>query len=312
MTLALVIPVRNDHDGLGVLIDQAIGFKIFTQIIVVDDGSELPVGVPAGVQLIRHTQSQGAGIARNTGLASVTCDHVIFFDSDDVFTREFLDLWADLETAPDFDFCLLRHNDSRISACGNWGQMPSDNALWRKAAGHGALWTVGKMAQAALAQTANYPWNKVYRTGFLNDNSLQFSHHVVHNDISIHWQSFALADKIMASDRVAAHHFVNTKGQRLTNEAGRARLDVFKPLELAAQAVAGDPVLKQAFLQFTAGLLDWVRDVLSPDLYADLDVRTRAFWGQHFDDASFNITVQDDPILAMRLILQMAGGRAKC
>jgi hypothetical protein len=312
MTLALVIPVRNDHDGLRALIAQAQGFDIFTQIIIVDDGSEQPVVVPPGIHLIRHAQSQGAGVARNTGLASVTCDHVIFFDSDDLFTREFVYLWADLETTAAFDFCLFRYNDSRISALGNWGQMPQDNALWRKAAGHGALWDVAKTAQAALVQTSNYPWNKVYRTSFLNDNDLQFSHHIVHNDISIHWQSFALADKVLASDRIGAHHVVHPTGQRLTNEAGRDRLDVFKPLEMAAKAVANDHLLKQAFLQFTANLLDWVREVLSPDLHADLDAKTGSFWGRYFDEESFKVAVRNDPILAMRLILQMAGGRAKC
>lgn len=62
------------------------------EIIVVDDCSpepiELPTHLRGQVQLIRHVRNQGAGAARNTGLAHATGDFVIFLDDDDLFTPD--------------------------------------------------------------------------------------------------------------------------------------------------------------------------------------------------------------------------------
>ena len=312
MNLSLIIPVRNDQVGVTKLIEQVLGFNLFEQIIVVDDGSDVPVVVPKGIELIRSDTSRGAGAARNQGLDLVRCDHTLFFDSDDLFTHELPELWADLQSKPAFDFCLFRHNDNRVFLRQSWGQMPLDNALWRRSGGHGALWRVSQNARAALVQTANYPWNKIYRTDFLKDHKLQFSKHVVHNDITMHWQSFALAKIIFASNRVAAHHIVTPHADRLTNEAGRVRLGVFEPLSIAAKVVAHDKFLQSAFFQFSAGLLDWVRDILDPDLYEELDANTASFWQKHLDSDSFERVSQHDPILALRLALQMAGGQSPC
>lgn len=315
MTRALVIPVRNDAAALATLLQQALGLGLFDQIVVVDDGSDIPVSAPEQVQIIRHVTSLGAGAARNAGLDAVSCDHVIFFDSDDLFAADFGALCADLqrEQVP-FDFCLFRHNDSRMAARGRWGQMPLDNALWRQAnaanGAHGALWTARDTA--ALAQTANYPWNKIYRTQFLRDHGLRFSHDRVHNDITLHWLGFAAAERVLASDRICAHHVVTTCGARLTNETGRARLGVFAPLRVAAVGLRDHVVLWPAFLRFAAGLLDWVRDVLHVSLQNDLDQATGQFWRAHLDSDTLDTLNRTDPVLALRLVLQMAGGRVPC
>jgi glycosyltransferase involved in cell wall biosynthesis len=312
MTLALVIPVYNDANGLHALLKQVARSGVFDQIVVVDDGSDQVVSVPESIQLIRHEISRGAGVARNSGLDQVQCDHVIFFDSDDLFTADFVALCHELRAAEQFDFCIFRHNDSRISGAGRWGQLALDNALWRQAntQAHGTLWAVNETD--ALVRTANYPWNKVYRTQFLRDHGLRFSHDIVHNDITMHWLGFAAAQRILASDRICAHHVVQSGGSRLTNEAGRSRLGVFRPLEIVVQGVCNDAKLWQAFLKFTASLLDWVRDTMDPVLHPELDQATGAFWRTHLDKQTLDCVIKDDPVLALRLVLQMAGGRVPC
>ena len=313
MTLALVIPVHNDAPALDRLLAQAERLGLFDQVIVVDDGSDQPVVTRRpGVEIHRLPASRGAGVARNLGLAQVRCDHMMFFDSDDSLTDELPALWRDLQTQA-FDFCLFRHNDSRVSGLGGRGQMPLDNALWRAAGGHGALFGVEDTARAALVQTANYPWNKIYRTAFMRAADLRCSQTRLHNDILLHWQSFACADTILASDRIAAHHEIRPGGARLTNEASTRRLQVFTPLrETDAVLRAGDDRLRPAFLRFTAGLLDWVRSILDPALWPDLDRETGAFWRAVLDGDVFDRISRDDPVLALRLSLQMAGGRVPC
>lgn len=313
MTLALIIPVRNDQAQLSRLLKQARAFGMFDQIVVVDDGSDVPVSCPAGVTLLRQDTPRGAGAARNHGLGAVQTTHLIFFDSDDLFTADMPLLWQDLRQR-DFDVCLFRHNDSRVSGLGGWGQMPLDNALWRQADVSGALFEVAGDARNLLAQTANYPWNKVYRTAFVREAGLRCSETMVHNDIALHWHSLAKADRILGSNRVAAHHHVNAGSDRLTNTDGRSRLVLFDVLQEAAEPLgrAPDDGLWHAFLTFTTGLLDWVRSVLRPELHAELDSRAGTFWRALVDPDTYAALCTRDPLLALRLALQMAGGRVPC
>src|SRR5580658_4114105 len=59
------------------------------EIIVVDDGSDPPSKLPADlasdprVRLLRHEINQGAGRARDTGVAAAQGDWIAFLDSDD-------------------------------------------------------------------------------------------------------------------------------------------------------------------------------------------------------------------------------------
>ncbi|MDU8930015.1 glycosyltransferase [Alisedimentitalea sp. MJ-SS2] len=317
MSLALVIPVRDDQERLNRLLHQAAQSGVFDQVVICDDGSQDPVtidreiGLGNRVTLLRHKQSQGPGIARNRALAKVRTTHMLYFDSDDCLTGELPLLWQDLQ-GEDFDFCLFRHHDSRND---RWGQMPIDNALWRRAgAGPASLFEPDRAALLALAQTANYPWNKIYRTGFLRDHKLQCAEVPLHEDIPLHWQSFLQAERVLASDRVAAVHFVQDSGQRMTNQSGAERLCVFEPLGTVAESLAdsGNTGLTMAFFDFTSGLLDWVRAALDPLLRDVMDHRTGTFLKTHLAPGIFDRIARTDPVLALRLVLQMAGRRAPC
>nr|WP_275411585.1 glycosyltransferase family A protein [Shimia biformata] len=321
----MVIPVRNDQDRLCRVLRQAAGLGIFDQVVIVDDGSEPPAhadgcGFDTGpeeaqVVILRQDSPAGAGAARNRAIAHVTTSHLLFFDSDDQLTRDLGALWQELQGKP-FDFCLFRHHDSRSQRRGIWGQMALDNALWRQAgAGHATLFTPARGALAALAETANYPWNKIYRTGFLRDHpDVRCSPTPLHNDIRLHWMSFLHADTVLASDRVAAIHEVREGGGRMTNRTSAERLCVFEPLTEVAAALAdapdaaGPPGLGDAFITFAAGLLDWVRSALDAAHHPALDQATRAFWQTHMDPPLFDRISRRDPVLALRLCLQMAGG----
>ncbi|MBE1291340.1 MAG: glycosyltransferase [Rhodobacteraceae bacterium] len=320
MTLALVIPVHNDQHNLTRLLQQAAELGIFDQVILSDDGSDMPAHAegsglaPDRVTQLRSPHATGAGAARNRALARVTCDHLLFFDSDDLLTSEIALLWQDLQ-GKDFDFCLFRHHDTRRDPHLSWGQLPLDNALWRQAgAGASVLFAPNQAGVVSLAQTANYPWNKIYRTDFLRAAGLCCSETPVHNDIKLHWLSFLHARHILVSDRVAAIHEVRAHGQRLTNRSGKERLCVFEPLSEVAEALAADtkPDLREAFFHFTANLLDWIRTVLAPEHHPDLDRGTSTFLNRYLEPGVFDRMCRSDPLLALRLTLQMVETKTAC
>jgi hypothetical protein len=293
LDLALVIPVWNDAAGLARLLDQARGLGCFAQIVVVDDGSDTPVDPGPGVTLLRHPTPLGGGAARNAGLARVERAHVLFFDADDLLTAELLWLLADLAGAGVFDFCLFKHADSRVGAEPRWGQPDWDEGFWQRS-GHavGALAEAGPEACAHLVQTANYPWNKIYRTGFLRDHGIGCAETQVHQDIPLHWLGFLAARRVLVSDRICAWHHIAAEGGRLTNRRGAERLQVFDALTPVARAAAGaPPALRAALASFVPGLIDWIEGRIEPALIPDLRAAEAAWMAEHMADRAMSETV---------------------
>lgn len=315
LDLALVIPTWNDAEGLSRLLRQAADMGCFAEVIVVDDGSDIPVCLPgdsAGVKLLRHTQPHGPGVARNSGLAAVTAPYVLFFDADDLLTGDLPDLSADLadelRAGRAFDFCLFRHADSRVAAEERWGQPVWDEALWQQAglsvailqAPPAKVWPV-------LARTANYPWNKIYRTAFLHDNGIGLGETLVHEDVVLHWLGFLAAKRVLVSTRTCAWHRVSRQSGRLTNLRGPERLQIFAPLQQVVTAMAtADPIWLQSFATFALGLVDWNASIIVPPLRVRLRAREADFlrtamagWPQRLEST--------DPALARHLTTRMKG-----
>ena len=257
---ALVIPVHDDAARLARLLEVARPMG-FAQIIVVDDGSATPVQAE-DVTLIRHETPLGPGPARNAGIDAVTAPYLVFIDSDDLPTAALPALLADLAEEEDFDICLFKHADSRFSNADHWGQPDWDEAFWQAA--HLAIGTLNEAPRAArplLAQTANYPWNKVYRTAFLRDHGIRFAATPVHEDISPHWLCFLQAGRILTSDRACVWHMVAAAEGRQTNRRGAERLAVFDALAPVVMATDA-PAMRVALVTFVLGLADWIRGTL--------------------------------------------------
>jgi hypothetical protein len=276
LDLALVVPAHNDGRDLDRLLAQARSLAVFSEIVVIDDGSDPPLA-PAGegVRLLRNTRPTGSGAARNRGLAEVTAEHVLFFDADDLLTAELprlvADLAADLATAGPFDLCLFKYADAREARAGHWGQPGWDERFWTQAGlPPRTLSAAPAAALPVLAQTANYPWNKIYRTAFLRENGIGCAPTPVHNDVPLHWLSLhAVArdgGRALVSDRICAWHEVRAQSARLTNRMGSERLQIVRALEPAARAMdeSADPDWQAAFAAFTLGLFDWVAARISP------------------------------------------------
>jgi glycosyltransferase involved in cell wall biosynthesis len=88
LAVSVVIPSRDRPAGVARLLEalrhQTIGIHRF-EVIVVDDGSELPSSPePEGLRLrlIRHERSRGPGAARNSGWRAAHAPLVAFIDDD--------------------------------------------------------------------------------------------------------------------------------------------------------------------------------------------------------------------------------------
>jgi glycosyltransferase involved in cell wall biosynthesis len=91
--LSIIIPTHNRADMLKKAIDSATS-QSFTdlEVIVVDDGSDVPVtygGEDPRVSVHRHERARGASAARNTGLAHARGLYTAFLDDDDTLQPDY-------------------------------------------------------------------------------------------------------------------------------------------------------------------------------------------------------------------------------
>lgn len=307
----LVIPCHNDAPGLVRLLARVRRLECFARIIVVDDGSAEPVEevIPPAPDLtiLRHDAPRGGGIARNRGLIEVTADQVIFADADDLVLPEIRALLADLAQAGPFDICQFRYADSRVAEEGLRGHPNWDERFW-EGADHvvGALRALPDDLWPVLAQTANYPWNKVYDTAFLRRHGIGCATTAVHQDIPLHWMSYLEARRVLVSDRVCAWHEVRERGGRLTNRSGRERMEVFDALDPVAARIAraARPDWEVAFADFTLGLIDWGAWKIAPELEGELRT-AEAHWLTARVGPWMDRIAAADPGLAARLRARM-------
>lgn len=302
---AMVIPVRNDAEGLSRLLAQARGGR-FAQIIVVDDGSELPMADLVDlsqVTLLRQEVSRGGGAARNRGLMAVEADYVLFFDADDRLCETELDhLLADLGETETFDLCLFKYADSRVLRAGGWGQPDWDERFWTLAGlGSEVLCEAPREARPILAQTANYPWNKIFRTGFLRAHGIGCAESTVHQDIPLHWLSLITADRMLISDRICAFHEISSGSNQLHNRKGAERLQVFEVLDPVARAAhAAGEEWSRSLIAFVLGLGDWIRGRLDPAYLDAFDEAERSFLARYAAPSLGEIAATD-PDLARQI-----------
>lgn len=303
MDLTLAIPAHNDRLPLLRLLRRWNELNIPARVIVVDDGSSEPLEIAElrhaakrDLTLLRHEAAKGPGIARNYALAHVDTDFMLFMDADDLPTRDLRDLLNDL-AIQEFDFCLFQHHDTRREKEIAWGQMQYDQNFWNTAdLALGALNHVRGTAPTELVQTANYPWNKIYRTNFLRKHSIGCSEILVHEDIELHWRSFLNARHILASDRIGIIHFVNSDGSRLTNRNGPERLALFSPLSRLAKESVNTPYALP-FVRFTLGLFLWIFDNLASEHKPALRQKIRHFLEKDVPEEAFKV-LKDTSIMA--------------
>jgi hypothetical protein len=90
----VVIPTRDRPGLVREAVDSALGQTVRdTRILVVDDGSVVPVVLPEDprLEVVRHLRPRGVAAARNLGISLATSPYVAFLDDDDVLRPHFVE-----------------------------------------------------------------------------------------------------------------------------------------------------------------------------------------------------------------------------
>jgi glycosyltransferase involved in cell wall biosynthesis len=124
--VSVVIPTYNRLDLVRRALDSVIAQTYPDyEILLVDDGSDEPVGDLAGlypqIRILRHERNRGAAAARNTGIQASEAEFVAFLDSDDCWLPQKLQAQvALLDADPSLGGCVtgyINHTAEGTQIC---------------------------------------------------------------------------------------------------------------------------------------------------------------------------------------------------
>lgn len=137
-TLSIVIPAKNEQQGLGALLPKLRALYPTSEIIVVDDGStDDTVGVCEAnqVKVISHPYSMGNGAAVKTGARAASGERLTFMDADGQHDPE--DIARLLEKLDDgFEMVVGARTSESQASIGRW----FGNSVYNRL----ASWMVGQ------------------------------------------------------------------------------------------------------------------------------------------------------------------------
>jgi glycosyltransferase involved in cell wall biosynthesis len=140
-TLSIVIPAKNEADGLAVVLPRLRALFPLEEIVVVDDGStDLTADVCAvhDARRIRHDVSVGNGAAIKTGARAATGERIVFMDADGQHQPE--DIPRMLET---YD----KGHDMVVGARSHASQAGAHRAVANSLYNRLATWMVGQRVE---------------------------------------------------------------------------------------------------------------------------------------------------------------------
>lgn len=261
--VSVVIPVYNGEACLRQCLD-SVGGQTLTdlEIICVDDGST--DGTPAMLaqyaaqdprfQIITQPNA-GPGVARNTGLAAATGEYLIFLDADDLFQPAFLERMAARaeETGADVTVCRATEFDHATGAVrdGSWmlktGLLPDQ------------VFTPAQAADHLFQFTYGWPWDKLYRRGFVERAGLAYPALPNSEDLVFVFQSLAVAEKIAVVDEALVAHRMG-RGGSVSNSRYRDPEVPWQALRLLRSGLEERglyPAFEKSFLNWAMEFLVW-------------------------------------------------------
>jgi len=272
--ISFVIPAYNDAQGVRRHLDYFTATARPAELIVVDDASvdglEQIVAdalLPDMVRLRYHRNSEnrGPGPSRNTGLKMASAKWLMFLDADDLLVPGFFDYIALAPWDQGADFVLFKHHlcrDPRVLC--SYDMHIDDNRFFSNmlASGFGGQ-TFRVTDIPSVLRIINFPWNKIYRTGFLRSTGIVFPDLRMHEDIRVHWQSCLRAKHfgILNWAPPLIHHIEEPDGQRATNYKGPDRRVAFETLEDVFKEFKTHPLadlMVPEMLEFADDLLSWM------------------------------------------------------
>ena len=224
--VSVIIPVYNVEKYLKECLDSLVNQTLpDIEIILVDDGStdsSLDICKQYAqkdnrIKIIEQ-QNQGAGAARNKGLAVAIGDYLYFMDSDDYINTNALEKLYNQITKTNADICFCKHKifdeKDKIIKNGEW-----DSKI--KIIPEMLTFSYKDIPTKILQICIPTPFIKLYKKSFINRKEISFQEIKTCNDVFFCYASLIMADKITFINEFLVTYRTNQKTS-LSSNRGRS------------------------------------------------------------------------------------------
>lgn len=274
--VSVIIPIYNAAEFLEECLDSVLQQSLKEiEVICVDDGSpdnSLDIlkkyeQQDPRVKVISQP-NQGAGAARNNGMANARGEYLSFLDSDDFFDRDMLKeaYEAAHECKADvcvFDADLFNHSTKEYREC-TWAfrrqYFPT----------HQPFSPLEQGVRNNIFRMFNgWPWDKLFRRKFVQDINLQYQNLRTTNDMFFVFIGLARAKRIVTVDKVLAHQRVEVKTSlsRTRDKSWNCFYTALLAMQEELKRIGIYKELEQAFVNWSINFSLWQLNTMSGDAF---------------------------------------------
>ena len=214
--VSVIVPVYNVEKYLGTCLDSILSQSLQDiEIICVDDGS-----TDDSLSILRKYEkrdsrfkvltqtNQFAGTARNAGKAIATGKYLVFWDSDDFFKENALELMYKQCERDSADICVCSASHYLTE---QKKEVPSKGYIDKKFLPKEIPFNIESAPDTILNFTTAHPWNKMFLRSFIEDKQLDFQTTKNGNDIYFVINALCMAKCITIVNKPLVYYRVNQK-----------------------------------------------------------------------------------------------------
>lgn len=213
--LSVIVPVHNGERYLEACLESILGqtWGDF-ELLCVDDGStdgtltllERYAAQDERLRVIRR-EAEGAGAARNAGMAQAHGEYLFFLDADDFFLPDMFRCAWERAREAEADIVLLngRRYDQTTGKEGETLEFLYPDLLPPK-----AIFCLDDAPETFFRITTPAPWSKLFKASFVRAHGLQFQNLPNSNDLLFVYMALALAERVTAAEGDYIRYRVNT------------------------------------------------------------------------------------------------------
>ncbi|MEQ3362752.1 glycosyltransferase family 2 protein [Raoultibacter massiliensis] len=230
------------------------------EVVCIDDGSkdgslQILEEYAAGDERVAvYTQDNaGPALSRNRGIDLATGEYLMLLDSDDIYDCEMIEKLHGRAVESDADIVVCRsveydHATGAVSKA-PWtakvDQIPAKDPF-----------SCADMYDYILTAFIGWPWDKLYRRSFVEDNALRFPPMSNSEDLYFVFLSLVLARRISFYDEVLIKHRMNRSGS-VSNSRTANPTEFYHGICLLKEKLQEDPV---RYERMSWGFLNWAFD----------------------------------------------------
>lgn len=290
--VSVIVPVHNCSSYLIECMDSIVAQQLREiEIICVDDGStddsfdilQYYASKDDRVQVI-HQENRYAGVARNEGMKRATGKYLMFWDGDDFFKPNALNMLYEQAQKEDADICVCgahRYNEEA-------GEMLRTNVyLKREYLPPKETFSKEDIPQYIFNFATNVPWNKMFRRAFVEAHNLKYQDLKQANDTYFVMMALFLAERITFVDKKPIFYRFNN-AESLTGKASDTVFCAYdsyvKVYDELKKSKEFTEEVRQGFVnRVLSGLLGALGSQRSIDSYRQLFTKIKEEGLTHFD-----------------------------